>query len=142
MPATTDVNGTFVITAPADGLIDLTAVAAGFPPARAVSVQPQDGIDVVLRAPRPGRVRVSVVDPNGIPVVGARVSCRAVPDYLGAGYLSFLDRTPPTGADGTTSVTSLAPGAYELTVASESKRATSAVTLSEGAEVVLTVSLP
>ncbi len=141
MPSTTDVNGTFVITAPADGLIDLTAVATGFPPARAVSVQPQDGVDIVLRAPRGGRIRVTVVGPNG-PVAGARVACRAVPDYLGAGYLSFLDRTPPTGADGTTTVSSLAPGAYELTVASDSKRATSAVTLSEGAEVVLTVPLP
>jgi len=141
MPSTTDVNGTFVITAPADGPIDLTAVATGFPPARAVSVQPQDGVDIVLRAPRGGRVRVTVVDPNG-PVAGARVTCRAVPDYLGAGYLSFLDRTPPTGTDGTTTVTSLAPGAYELKVASDSRRATSAVTLSEGAEVVLTVPLP
>ena len=142
MPSTTDVNGTFMITAPADGPIDLTAVAAGFPPARAISVQPQDGVDVVLRAPRAGRVRVTVVDPRGFPVAGARVACRAVPDYLGAGYLSFLDRTPPTGADGTTTVTSLAPGAYELTVASESQRSTSAVTLAEGAEVVLTVPLP
>ena len=141
MPSTTDVNGTFVITAPADGPIDLTAVATGFPPARAVSVQPQDGVDVVLRAPRGGRVRVTVVDPNG-PVTGARVTCRAVPDYLGAGYLSFFDRTSPTGTDGTTTVSALAPGSYELTVASGSKRATSAVTLTEGAEVVLTVPLP
>ena len=142
IPTTSDVNGAFFVTAPVDGPIDLTAVATGFPPARAVSVQPQDGVEVVLRAPRPGRVRVSVLDPNGLPVAGARVACRAVPDYLGAGYLSFLDRTPPTGADGTTTVSSLAPGAYELTIASGPKRATSAVTLAEGAEVLLTVPLP
>jgi protocatechuate 3,4-dioxygenase beta subunit len=142
MQAVSDVNGAFFVTAPVDGPIDLTAVASGFPPARAVSIQPQDGVDVVLRAPRPAHVRVIVVNPDGNPVVGARVSCRAVPDYLGAGYASFLDRTPPTGADGATTVSSLAPGAYELTVDSESRRATAAATLAEGAEVVLTINLP
>lgn len=140
LPATSDVNGTFVVTAPADGPIDITAVASGFPPARAVSVQPQDGVDVVLRAPRPGHVKVTVLGPNGA-VRDARVSCRAVPDYLGASYLSFVDRTPPTGADGMTTVSSLAPGAYELTVTSGTKHETASATLSEGAEVVLTVNL-
>jgi protocatechuate 3,4-dioxygenase beta subunit len=142
MPASSDVNGTFVLTAPADGTIDVTAVAAGFPPARAVSVQPQDGVDLTLRAPRPGHVRLSVLDGNGVPLPGARVNCKAVPDYLGAGYLTMLDSTPPTGTDGATTVSSLAPGAYELTVTSGSKRATQAVTLAEGAEVVTTVTLP
>jgi len=139
--ASSDVNGTFLVTAPADGPIDVTAVAPGFPPARAVGVQPQDGEDVVLRAPRPGRVRVSVVDPSG-PVAGARVDCRAVPDYLGGSYLSMFNRTPPTGADGTTTVSSLAPGAYELTVSLGSRRATTAATLAEGSEVVTTITLP
>ena len=139
--ASSDVNGTFLVTAPADGPIDVTAVAAGFPPARAIGVQPQDGQDVVLHAPHPGRVRVNVVDPNG-PVAGARVECRAVPDYLGGGYLSALNRTPPTGADGTTTVSSLAPGAYEVTVSVGSKRASTSTTLAEGSEVVTTITLP
>ena len=143
MPATTDVNGTFVITAPADGPIDLTAVAAGFPAARAVSVQPQDGVDVVLRAPRPGRIRVTVVDREGHPVGGAKVGYRAVPDYLGAGYLAFLDRTLPTEPDGTTTLSSLAPGAYELTISvGGATKATATATVAEGSEVVLTVPLP
>jgi uncharacterized GH25 family protein len=139
--ASSDVNGTFLVTAPADGPIDVTAVAAGFPPARAIGVQPQNGEDVVLHAPRPGRVRVNVVDPNG-PVAGARVDCRAVPDYLGGGYLSMLNRTPPTGADGTTTVSSLAPGAYEVTVSVGSKRASTSTTLAEGSEVVTNFTLP
>jgi protocatechuate 3,4-dioxygenase beta subunit len=105
-------------------------------------VQPQDGVDLTLRAPRPGHVRLSVLDGNGVPLPGARVNCKAVPDYLGAGYLTMLDSTPPTGTDGATTVSSLAPGAYELTVTSGSKRATQAVTLAEGAEVVTTVTLP
>jgi protocatechuate 3,4-dioxygenase beta subunit len=142
MPASSDVNGAFVVTAPADGPIDLTAVASGFPPARAVSVQPQDGVDVVLRAPRPGRMRVSVVDRSGVPVAGARVTYRAVPDYLGGGFLSFLDRTPPTGNDGATTLLALGPGGYELTVSLDARRETRAVTIAEGAELVETVTLP
>ncbi len=140
--ASSDVNGTFLVTAPADGPIDVIAVAAGFPPARAVGVQPQNGEDVVLRAPRPGRVRVSVIAQDGTRVEGARVECRAVPDYLGGSYLSAFNRTPPTGADGTTTVSSLAPGAYELTVSLGPKHASTAATLAEGTEVVTTVTLP
>jgi protocatechuate 3,4-dioxygenase beta subunit len=142
LPATADVNGTFVITAPADGPIDLTAMAAGFPPARAVSVQPEDGVDVVLRAPRPGHAKVKVIDAKGNPIAGARVDCRAVPDYLGAGYLSFIDRTPPTGGDGATNLTSLGPGSYELNVSLGSKSATQPLTLAEGGDSVTTVTLP
>ncbi len=140
--ASSDINGTFLVTAPADGPIDVTAVAAGFPPARAIGVQPQDGVDVVLRAPRPGRVRVSVLTTGGDAVAGAKVSCRAVPDFLGGGYLSALNQTPPTGPDGTTTVTSLAPGAYELTVSLGPRHATGAATLAEGTEVVTTITLP
>jgi protocatechuate 3,4-dioxygenase beta subunit len=140
LTATSDVNGAFILTAGADGPIDLTAVAAGFPPARAVSVTPEDGVDITLRAPRPGHVRVTVTNSGGV-VQGASVTCRAVPDYLGAGMM-FMDRTPPTGVDGATTVSSLAPGAYELTVTSGSKHATQSVTLAEGAEAVTAVALP
>ena len=142
LPASTDVNGTFLITAPADGPIDLTAVAAGFPPARAVAVQPEDGVDVVLRAPRPAHVRLTVRDANAKPVVGANVICRPVPDFLGSGYQRFQNLTPPTGVDGTTTVSSLAPGGYELTIAFGSRTATQAVSLAEGAEAVAAVTLP
>jgi protocatechuate 3,4-dioxygenase beta subunit len=142
MPATSDVNGTFLITAPADGPIDLTAIAAGFPAARAVSVQPQEGVDVVLRAPHPGRIRVKVVDRSGV-VEGAKVDCKAVPDFLGSGLLAMFNRTPATDSDGTTTVSPLAPGAYELTVTKGAAvRATSAATVAEGSEVVQTVNIP
>jgi protocatechuate 3,4-dioxygenase beta subunit len=140
--ASSDVNGTFLVTAPADGPIDVTAVAAGFPPARALGVQPQDGEDIVLRAPRPGRVRVSVLNARGEVVKDANVRCRAVPDFLGGGYLSAINSPPPTGDDGKTTVSSLAPGAYELTVSKGTSRATSSATLAEGTEVVTTITLP
>ena len=140
--ASSDVNGTFLVTAPADGPIDVTAVAAGFPPARALGVQPQEGEDIVLRAPRPGRVRVNVLTPGGTAVEGANVTCRAVPDFLGGGYVSAINSTLPTGSDGTTTVSSLAPGAYELTVSKGASRATTSATLAEGTEVVTTITLP
>ena len=143
LPATSDVNGAFVVTAPADGPIDVTAVASGFPAARAVSVEPEEGADVVLHAPRPGRVKVTVIDGKGTVVTGARVVCRPVPDYLGAGYEAMLNGTlSATDTDGATTVPSLGPGSYELTVTSGSKLATQAVTLAEGATEVASVRLP
>jgi protocatechuate 3,4-dioxygenase beta subunit len=135
----TDVNGTFVITAPGDGPIDLTAIAQGVPPARAMAVQPQEGVDMVVRAPRPGHVRLTVVDPNGSLVAGAKVTCRAVPDYLGS---RFANQQQTTGADGVTVVGSLAPGGYELTVTAGTRHATATATLPEGGEVAQMVSLP
>jgi hypothetical protein len=138
LPTTTDVNGTFLVTAPSDGPIDLTAIATGFPPARATSIQPQEGVDVVLRAPRPGHILVKVLDSNGA-VAGARVTCQAVPYYPGAG---MGDRTPATGADGATTVSSLAPGAYELTASLGTRRGTAAATLAEGGEAIVSVTLP
>jgi len=142
MPASSDVNGTFLVTAPADGPIDLTAVAGGFPPARAIGVQPEDGVELTLRAPRPGRVRLSVISAKGDVLAGAGVTCRAVPDFLGADFVTMLNKPTPTDGAGLTTVSSLAPGAYELTVTSGTKRATQTVTVAEGAEVVATVTVP
>jgi hypothetical protein len=79
------------------------------------------------------------VDANGSLVVGAKITCRAVPDYLGAGYAS---QPLTTGADGVAVVGSLAPGGYELTVRAGTRRATATATLAEGGEVVQMVSLP
>jgi hypothetical protein len=53
----------------------------------------------------------------------------------------MLGAVPPSAADGTATVSSLAPGTYELTVTAGAKKATQAVTLAEGAEVVATVTL-
>jgi protocatechuate 3,4-dioxygenase beta subunit len=141
VPTSSDVNGTFVVTAPADGPIDLAAVAPGFPPARANGVQPQDGVDVVLRAPRPGHVRVNVLDTTGHPVTGVYVAYHAVPDFLGS-WMSFGDRAPATGSDGATTLASMGPGAYELTATLGPRKGTGSVTVTEGSEVVTTVTLP
>jgi protocatechuate 3,4-dioxygenase beta subunit len=140
--ASSDVNGTFLVTAPSNGPIDVIAVAAGFPPARAIGVQPQDGEDLVLHAPRPGRVRVSVHDANGNAVQGANVTCLAVSANAAGGYPLGLNPPSQTGSDGTATVSALAPGSYEVSVRSGAKRASTSATLAEGAEVVASVTLP
>lgn len=142
LPAISDVNGTFVVTAPADGPIDLTAVASGFPPARLSGVQPQDGVDVMLRAPRSGHIRVSVRDASGQPVRDARIACQPVPDFLGANYTRMTGDMPTTDNTGTATVNALGPGAYELTATLGPRRATGSVTVAEGGEAVTTVTLP
>jgi uncharacterized GH25 family protein len=140
--ASSDVNGTFLVTAPADGPIDVIAVAAGFPPARATGVQPQDGEDIVLHAPRPGRVRVSVHDSQGNAVQGANVFCHAVPDDAMGGYPLGFNPPSPTGSDGTTTVSALGPGSYEVSARLGTKRASTSATLAEGSEVVASITLP
>jgi uncharacterized GH25 family protein len=142
MPATSDVNGSFLLTVPADGPIDLTAVAAGFPPARVTGVIPQDGSDIVMKAPRGARVRVTVLASDGKPAAGARVSARPVPAYLGSDYLGFLNGPATAGSDGVAVVGSLAPGAYEVVASSGQKRTTRSVTVGEGTEGVEVVTLP
>jgi uncharacterized GH25 family protein len=142
LPATTDVNGGFVLTVPADGPIDVTAVAAGFPPARANGIVPLDGSDIALRAPRGAQLRVTVLSAEGKPAAGARVVCRPVPAYLGSDYLTFLNSVPPSGTDGVAVVGSLAPGSYELVVSLDAKRTTRAVIVAEGAAGAETVLLP
>jgi hypothetical protein len=142
LPATSDVNGGFVLTVPADGPIDVTAVSAGFPPARVTGVVPDDDSEIALRAPRGAPLRLTVLTPDGKPAVGAKIVCRAVPAYLGSDFTSFLNPVPPTGADGVALVSSLAPGSYELTVSLDKKRTTQSVNVAEGSESVQTVTLP
>jgi hypothetical protein len=142
LPATSDVNGGFVLTVPTDGPIDVTAVAAGFPAARVSGVLPEDGSEIALRAPRGGPIKLTVLTPDGRPAVGARIVCRAVPAFLGSDFVTFLNPIPPTGADGIAVAGALAPGSYELTVSLDKKRATQAINVLEGAETAQVITLP
>ncbi|HEX4825149.1 MAG TPA: carboxypeptidase-like regulatory domain-containing protein [Candidatus Polarisedimenticolaceae bacterium] len=142
LPATSDINGGFVLTVPADGPIDVTAVAAGFPAARVNGVVPDADSDLAITAPRGAPLRLTVLTADGHPAVGARVVCRAVPAFLGSDFASFLNPIPPTGADGVAVATSLAPGSYELTVSLNQQRATKAFNVVEGGQSVQVVTLP
>lgn len=143
MPTQTDINGTFVMTAPGDGVIDITAVAPGFAAARLTGVPvPSDDQPIRLQAPRGGRVRVTALGSNGAPVVGASVRCSAKPGFLGSDFASFMNAPSATGSDGASTIGPLAPGSYEVTVTSAGKRQSQAISVAEGQEAVLSVVLP
>ena len=142
LPTTSDVNGAFVLTVPVDGPLDLAAAAPGYAPARATGIVPSDEQDVTLQAPAGGRVRIVAMGADGKPVAGAAVGCRAVPDFLGASYASFMNRPSATGADGVSVVGPLAAGSYECTVSRETKKVSKAVTVGEGGQTDLPVVLP
>jgi hypothetical protein len=145
-PASTDVNGTFVLTLPGTGSYDIAADAAGLAPAVARGVVPpseDDGQPVVTLPLTPGgRLRVQVVLKEGGPAVGATVFAQANPPYLGSDTRRFMNLPQPTGADGATLLTGLAPGGYKLTVMMGSRNAEVQAQAAEGSESVVQVTLP
>ena len=142
VPTRTDFNGTFVMTAPGDGAIDLTAVAPGFAAARLMSVTPREDEPVRIQTPRGGRVRVTALAADGKPAQGASVRVSAKPGFLGSDYQGMFNSSLPTGADGSSLVGPLAPGSYEIAVSQGGKRQTQAVSVTEGQEAVVSVVLP
>jgi len=138
----TDVNGTFVMTAPGDGAIDVTAIAQGFAAARLVGVTPSEDEALRIQTPRGGRVRVTALGANGAPVPGASVRCSAKPGFLGSDYAAMFSGSLSTGSDGAISVGPLAPGSYEIAVSSGAKRQTQSINVTEGGEAVVSVVLP
>ena len=143
LPTQTDINGSFVLTAPGDGAIDLTAVAPGFAAARLNGVTvPSDDQPLRVQTPRGGRVRVTALGSDGTPVRGASVVCQAKPAYLGSYFVSFMNPPAPTGTDGASTIGPLSPGSYEVTVSQGGKHSTQPVNITEGGETVVSVVLP
>jgi hypothetical protein len=143
MPTQTDINGTFVMTAPGDGAIDLTAVAPGFAAARMTGVMvPSDDQPLRVQTPRGGRVRVTALGSDGTPVRGANVACSAKPGYLGSYFATFMNPALPTGTDGSSTIGPLSPGSYEVTVSVGGKRQSQPVNITDGSESVVSVVLP
>jgi protocatechuate 3,4-dioxygenase beta subunit len=142
LPANTDVNGAFVLTAPVDGPLDLAGVSAGCAVARASGINPADDLDAVLTVPRGGRLKITALGGDGKPVAGAAVICRAVPAFLGSDMAGFMNRPPATGADGVSLAGPLAPGSYDCTVTASKKTASQAVTVGDGSETAVSVVIP
>jgi hypothetical protein len=134
IPVTTDINGSFVLTAPSDGGLDIVAVARGYAPARASGVVPDDSAEIVLRVSAGGRIRVRVVDGQGASIPGARATVAASPPYPGSDLAMWMSGNLVTGPDGTALATGLAPGSYAVTAEMGGKRATGTATVAEGAE--------
>ena len=140
--AVTDVNGTFQLTAPSAGPIDLTALPGGWAPVRLTGVLPPEGDDetqLILRARRGGAVRIQVVGPEGVPRSGVRVSVRAVPPFLGSELIQLLSPPAPTDAAGSARLEQLLPWTYEV---SASGAVPAQVTVQEGAEALARLEIP
>jgi len=143
MPTQTDINGTFVMTAPGDGAIDVTAIAPGFAAARLTGVSvPDDDQPLRVQTPRGGRVRVTALASDGKALAGATVACSAKPAYLGSYFASFMNPPSPTGSDGSSTIGPLSPGSYEVTVSSGGKRQSQPVNVTEGGEAAISVVMP
>jgi protocatechuate 3,4-dioxygenase beta subunit len=141
--ATTDVNGSFRLTTPVEGPIDLTALPSGWAPARLVGVVPPDGDgELVLRAGRGGNLRIQVVDPEGLPRPGVGVAVRPDPPFLGSDLVQLLTPVPATDAAGVTALRHLAPGPYRIRVNGRADAPPTSVTIQEGAESLVLIELP
>lgn len=141
IPASTDVNGAFVLTAPSDGAVDVAAFARGYAPARASGVDPASS-EPVLVVGQGGRLRMTVLDRDGKPLPGVSVTAAASPPFLGSDLALFLGRPAPTGPDGTTTAGPLAPGGYEISVRLGARTATATVAVPDGGEAAITITLP
>jgi hypothetical protein len=142
--AETDVNGTFQLTAPTDGPIDVTALARGWAPARVMGVLPSVGDDappLILRAGRGGRLRIQVVGEDGAPRSGVSLSIRAVPPFLGSELVELLGPPAPTDASGSSFLDNLLPWTYEIHAPGHSV-APIRQAVQEGAESLAVIQLP
>jgi hypothetical protein len=141
--AVTDVNGSFSMTAPGDGPLDVTALPTGWAPVRLSGVvPPADNEDLLLRAGRGGSLRIVVVDVEGAPLRGVTMIARPLPPYLGSELAGLLTPPVPTDAIGATVFSSLAPGGYAVSVTGRDDLPPTSVTILSDAETLLRIELP
>ncbi|MBZ5637375.1 MAG: carboxypeptidase-like regulatory domain-containing protein [Acidobacteriia bacterium] len=145
LPTRTDANGSFRITAPTDGPVNITAIPVAWAPALLTDVLPpseDNGPEILMQASLGGTLRVRVVRSSGGSVAGVQVVLR--PDPLFPGWDYVADRNPPrpTDADGSTLVPLLSPGNYVITVPGHPGVGPVPVAVAEGGEASALVSLP
>ncbi len=140
MMGTTDVNGSFEIIAPSDGLMDVAALPGGYAPALAERVTPDDPDGLRLQASPGGRIRVRVVGSDGKGKSGVQVRVRPQPEFLGS--TSFRQAgIPPTDGQGFATADLLRPATYMVTV-DNPNAAPVTVAVSEGGTVEATLTVP
>jgi protocatechuate 3,4-dioxygenase beta subunit len=140
----TDINGAFELAAPVEGVMDLTAVAGGWAPARVTGVAASsdpDAVETILRVSPGGRIRISVVGPEGRPVAGVQISLEPVESWPAQVTAFNMQRPLPTNAQGNTLVSHLAPGAYVVSAVGRPDIRPVEVDVQEGQEAVAGLSL-
>jgi hypothetical protein len=145
LPSYTDAGGTFKMTAPADGPLDITAIPPGWAPARLMDVMPADPEDtsaIVLRASFGGRVLIRVVDHDGLPVAGAQLGLWPATGFLGSTFLAERNRPQPTNAEGVSRVGLLAPGDYSVVTYGRQSVTPVRVAVEDGVESTVLITLP
>lgn len=145
MPAQTDVNGTFSLTAPSESAVDVVVVAGGWAPARVQGVVPSadpQAAEVIVAMSLGGRIRVVALSAEGAPVAGVQVAAFPVPPVPGFEMSAVLRRPQPTGPDGSTVIDLLAPSTYQVAAPGRKNVAAVTVTVAEGSEATATLVVP
>ena len=125
--------------------MDVAAVAGGWAPAVVTGVVPPeepDAAETIIQVSLGGRVRIQVVGPEGQPVSGVQVRLSPAVGFPGSTMALNLQPAPPTGADGTTLVSLLPAGAYDMSIAGRKDVPTTRVTIHEGQESTAVITLP
>jgi hypothetical protein len=145
LPSQTDQTGAFRVTAPADGPVNVSAIAARYAPAVQTGIEPPgsgDAPEVVLHATAGGSMRIRVVHRNGQPVAGAQLSYQPFPLFPGCDVVMDRNRPQPTGPDGSTLVTLLYPGDYAVSIVGRRDTPSIRVFVNEGSESDAVIEVP
>jgi protocatechuate 3,4-dioxygenase beta subunit len=145
MPAETDAEGNFKVSAPRSGPCDLEAVARGHAPGRLNGYLPDPGNDgpgARITLTPGGRIEIRVVDADGRPVEGALPA--VLPDVPSQALsIAFLFMPiPPTGAEGSATVANLPDGGYSVSLAGRPEVPAQTVSVSGAGTAVVTLQLP
>ena len=145
IPAESDVQGFFRVSAPSEGPCDIEAVARGFAPGSVRGFLPSPdpetpGARITLT--RGATIAIRIVDAAGDGVSGAQPT--VLPERPSQAFTigRLFSPTPPTDASGSARVTGLSPGSYKVSVAGHPEVAEQMVTLSGDGEIALTLQLP
>jgi hypothetical protein len=145
MSGTTDVNGSFEIIAPAEGPLDVTAVAGGYAPARVsgvVASDDEEGPGITLQATPGGRIRITISGPDGTPRAGVHPIVRAQPGFLGSAMAGFTQQQRATDATGTLVADLLSPATYVVSLPNRNDVPAVTVQVAEGSEAVAALTVP
>ncbi len=145
LPSQTDGAGTFRITAPADGTVNVAAITPRFAPAVQNGIDPPTSDtppDIVLHATPGGAIRVRVVHRNGDPVPVARVAYQPSPLFPGSDIAVDRNPAPTTDNDGVSRIGMLYPGVYVVSLIGRRDASPVQVPVTEGSEVEAVLEVP